>query len=325
MESKANFILIGVFVLVAIFGAVGFIAYISGRQFDQTYDEYLVEYHTPPRGISVGSEVRYNGLIMGEVTETALDPKNPSNVLVHIRVKSSTPVLKDTYAQNEPLGLTGLSYIQLFAGASAEPIVIPEGKELARIEGRGSQIDSLLGGSESVIDNVNQALTRAISVLGPEATEDFHGILANINTITGAIANSDLSEERLRSFLNTYEQTGRDISKAAKAFELTAQDISTLVKSDEVTVLLVEAEQTMKKAQATLDAYIILAESGGELSEELRRTIEQFSAAGLQDLNTVIADLRKLTSTLNEVGEDLKTNPVGFLAGQERETMELPQ
>lgn len=325
MESKANFALIGTFVLVSVFGIMAFIAYISGRQFDQTYNEYLVVYDTPPRGISVGSEVRYSGLIMGEVTETELDPQNPSNVLVRIRVKANTPVLKDTYAQIEPLGLTGLSYIQLFAGASTEPITTPGPRELARIRGLGSQIDTILGGSESVIDNVNLALARAVTVLGPEATEDFHGILANINTITQAVAGSDLSADRLEQFLVTYEQTGRDISTAALSVDATAKDISKLLQSDEVKTLLAQAETTLITAQTTLAAYTQLAQTGGELSEELRRTVEQFSTIGLQDLSIAIADLRSLIETLNRVGADLERNPIGFIVGQERETMELPQ
>jgi len=35
MESKANFAIIGAFVLVTLFGIVAFIAYISGKQFDE--------------------------------------------------------------------------------------------------------------------------------------------------------------------------------------------------------------------------------------------------------------------------------------------------
>jgi len=326
VESKANFALIGTFVLISIIGIVTFIAYISGRQFDQTYNEYVVVYDTPPRGISVGSEVRYNGLIMGEVTDTELDPQNPNNVFIRIRVKSSTPVLKDTYGQIEPLGLTGLSYIQLFAGGSSERIVLPSGRgEFAKIRGVGSQIDTLLGGSESVIDNVNLALSRTVAILGPEATEDFHGILANINTITSAIANSDISSQRLEQFLTTYEQTGRDISAAAVSVDGAAQDISKFLQSGELKAVLVEMETALLKTQATLDAYKVLAQDGTVLSEELRRTVEQFSTVGLQDLFVTLSDLRAFTETLNRVSDDLERNPLGFIVGQERETMELPQ
>ena len=120
MESKAHYALIGAFVLFAFFGVMAFLAYISGKQFDETFDEYLVVYDTPPRGISVGSEVRLSGLKMGEVVETELELKENGTVLVlvKIRVQENTPVYADTYGLLEPLGLTGLSYIQLLKGDS---------------------------------------------------------------------------------------------------------------------------------------------------------------------------------------------------------------
>ena len=86
MESKANYALIGVFVLIAFAGIMLFFAYVSGRQYDEEYNEYVVVYSVPPRGISVGSEVRFNGLKMGEVIKTRLDPTDPSKVLVRIKV-----------------------------------------------------------------------------------------------------------------------------------------------------------------------------------------------------------------------------------------------
>ena len=176
MESKAHYALIGAFVLFAFFGAMAFLAYISGKQFDEKYDEYVVVYDTPPRGVSVGSEVRLSGLKMGEVVETELELNENGTVLVlvKIRVQENTPVYADTYGLLEPLGLTGLSYIQLLKGNSDVRIPQSTGKEPARIEGRGSQLDNLLEGSDSVIDNVNIALSRAVKVLGPEATADFH-------------------------------------------------------------------------------------------------------------------------------------------------------
>lgn len=325
MESKANYALIGTFVLLALFGVVAFIAYISGKQFDEQYKEYVVVYNSPPRGISVGSEVRFNGLKMGEVTNTELNPENPNEVLVQIRVKTSTPVMQDTYGQNEPLGLTGLSYIQLFAGESTKPLVAKTKKDLPRIEGRASQIDYLLGGSESVIDNVNIALARAVDVLNEDAVEDFHQILANINEITSEVAKSDLSGPRIERFMSAIEQAANDVSIAALSVDQTAKDISVFLKREDLSRIFAKSEATLVEAQKTLRDYSVLAGKGGKLSDETMRAIEQLSATGLTDLSDSMAELKRLIATLNQVAQDLERDPRGFLAGSEREKMELPQ
>ena len=324
MESKANFAVIGAFLLVAVFGFVAFISYLSGRQFDQTYDEYIVVYTTPPRGIQVGSEVRYKEIKVGEVIETTLSD-DANSVFVHIRIKDKTPIFEHTYGQNEPLGLTGLSYIQLSKGDSTVPIVAAGPRELPRIEGRASQFDEILGGSESIIDNVNVALANASNVLNPEAAEDLHSILSNVNKITEAVANADLSNERVEKIMGAFEQAALDLSSASLAIEATAKDVSAVLTGEEVTRILVQAEKTLIAAERTFDEFTLLAQNGGALSDEAKRTLEQFSATGLQDMSLVIADLRTLVETLNRVSESLERSPVDFIVGQEKEITELPQ
>jgi len=326
MESKANFAVIGAFVLVTLFGFVAFIAYISGRQFDADYDRYIVEYITPPRGISVGSEVRFNGLKMGEVTKTILDKDDAGKVLVFIQIQADTPVHVDSYAQNEPLGLTGLSYIQLFAGPSGQRFHFDTlADEIPHIEGRGSTLDNLLGGSESVIDNVNLLLSRAVSILDPKAADDLHGVIANLNTITGKIAEIDMSSERVEEFMQVVEQAALDFSTASLAIDETAKDVSKLLEGDGVNNVLAQAEKSLKAAETALNEYTLLASDGRELSEEARQIIEQFSSTGLQDLSLAMADLKTLIDSLNRVSANLERSPLEFIVGQEKEIMELPQ
>jgi len=65
MENKANFALIGLFVLLAFAMSLCFIVWLSGAKFDQKFDEYEVSFQGAVRGLSQGSEVRFNGLKVG--------------------------------------------------------------------------------------------------------------------------------------------------------------------------------------------------------------------------------------------------------------------
>lgn len=326
MESKANYTLIGIFVLIALFSITSFTAYLSGRGLSEKLTDYIVVYTTPPRGISVGSEVRYNGLKMGEVTDTRLDPEDENRVLVHIRVKETTPVLQDTYGQLEPLGLTGLSYIQLFPGKSTKPIERQTMFGAApQISGRASQFDDLLGGSESVIENVNLALGRAASIMNPEATQNLHEILANINAITNTVAKSNLSDDRIETFMAAIETAAKDVSTAALAVDVTAKDISKFMNSGQIDTVLNNANQALVNADGVLSEYKALATHGVVMTDEATRMIEQFTATGLQDLSTSMTALRDLIETLSRITNDLERNPLAFVIGEKREVTELPQ
>ncbi len=326
MESKANYAVIGAFVLLTIIGMVAFIFYISGKQFDEEFDTYIVEFTTPPRGISVGSDVRFNGLKMGEVVKTKLDENDPNKVLVTIDVKKETPVHVDSFAQIEPLGLTGLSYIQLFAGKSGQRIDEQTlGSKIPHIIGHGSQIDNLLGGSESVLDNINVALSRASKAFTPEAIDDFHSILAHIDSITGRLSEADISGAKIDKLLGIIEQAGLDVSKASLETETAAKDISGFIKSEEMKAILSEIDQTLKTTNATLQEYQKLAKSSTALSDDALQTLEQFSTTGLQDLSVSMAELKALIETLNRISENLERNPAKFVAGEKREVTELPQ
>ena len=118
MENKAHYALIGTFVIVALFAIIGFVAWLSTAQFNQQLDEYEVTFNGAVRGLSQGSEVRFNGLKVGEVSRLRLDPQNSNSVLVDIEVANDTPVDTKSFARLEPLGLTGLNYCLLYTSPS---------------------------------------------------------------------------------------------------------------------------------------------------------------------------------------------------------------
>jgi len=188
MENKAHYALIGMFVLMFFLAVIAAILWLSNSQFDKQFDNYEVSFNGPVRGLSQGSEVRFNGLKVGEVTRLGLDPQDANVVISEIQVVSNTPVDTKSYARLEPLGLTGLSYIQIFSGGEDFPLLndLP-GRGPKRIEGQISQLDTFLDGGGSVIDNASIALKRVNAVLADDAIRDFHGILENIEYITANI------------------------------------------------------------------------------------------------------------------------------------------
>jgi len=149
METRAHHILIGLFVLLACLGAMLFGLWFTKPQHGDGARHYQVVFNESVRGLSVGSRVEYNGIVVGDVTALDLNPANPSQVLARIRVRGNDLVRQDTVATLATQGLTGQAIIQLSGGAGdssvlkssdgQDPIIAARVSSVARLMDQGEQ------------------------------------------------------------------------------------------------------------------------------------------------------------------------------------------
>ena len=325
MENRAHYALIGTFVLVALFAIIAFVAWLSSAQFDQQFDEYEVTFNGAVRGLSQGSEVRFNGLKVGEVRRLRLDPQNSSAVLVDIQVTNDTPVDTKSFARLEPLGLTGLNYIQVFAGGGDTDLMrsLPD-NEPRRIEGQMSQLDTFLDDGGSVIESVQMALNRVNVVMSNDAIEDFQSILSNINTITDNLRDADIDQDLLNDTLVAIEKAAKDVSKAALEVDTTAKEFDALLEND-VKSVIARAEVSMAELDKALGSIGTAADGTGGLITDSRDAINRISNSGLTDIEETIDAIRRMVIALGRVADSIEQNPRQFIIGTEKEVVELPQ
>ncbi len=325
MESKAHYALIGIFVFISFVLAICFVAWLSNAQFDQQFENYEVTFNGPVRGMSQGSEVRFNGLRVGEVTKLSLDPNDSSSVVASIQVTSDTPVHTNSYAQLEPLGLTGQNYIQIFSGGEDFPLLrdLP-GRDTYRIPGRMSQIDSFVEGGSSVIESAQFALGRVNAVLSEEAIDDFHGILANINTLSGKLAEAEIDSDLVSRVLVSFEAAAIDVSAASKAVDAAASEMQGLVKTD-VRAFIERAEKSLTEVDSALSSFTGFADGGRKLTVDASDAINRLSNSGITDIEETTDALRQLMITLNRIADGIDQNPTGFIVGTKKQKVELPQ
>ncbi len=326
MENKANYALIGSFVLVALVATVGFILWLTGSEFDQKFDEYQVAFQGPVRGLSPGSEVRFNGIGVGEVTAIRLDREDPNTVLADIRIDANTPVDTKSYAALEPLGLTGLNYLQIFAGGEEFPLIkdMPGGRDARRIEGRADQLSSILEGGGSVVEQAQIALKRVNDILSDEAIADVQGTLRNINRITAELDFSDLDMENVNGLVSDARTTVRKVGNMADAARETLESVDAVIETD-VPVLLTRIETTMGEVDETLNAFEGTASQANELIVDTRDAVNRLSNSGLTDLEETVDAIRRLVLSLGRVADAMEQSPLEFISGTEADTVELPQ
>lgn len=325
MESKAHYALIGVFVLLFFVMGIAFVAWLSNAQFDKQFDDYEVVFSGPVRGLSEGSEVRYNGLRVGEVTSLSLDPNDNNSILILIQVNSDTPVNTNSYAQLEPLGLTGLNYIQIFSGGDDFPLLKDfPGRGPQRIPGKMSQLDSFVEGGTSVIEGAQRALSRINTVMTEESIADFHAILGNLNVMTKKISEADIDPDLINRVLLSFETAAIDVSSAAEAVDSAAVATDVLMKS-EAPELLKRAQQSLVEVDKTLASVQVLSGDASDTAEDMSDAINRLSRSGFTDLEETTDALRRIMLTLERITDKLEQNPAQFIAGEKKAKVELPQ
>ena len=189
METKANYVMIGAATVIGAVLIMIFAIWLASGDIRHGFNEYDVVFDDPVRGLSEGGEVRFNGIKVGEVDSLRIDPDNTNRVIARIKVSSDVPVKTDSNAQLEPIGLTGVTLIQLSAGSADAQLLRPGfGGPPPRIRGRGSQIDILFERSEDIALRASEAMAAVRDLLTDENIQKVTDILNNLDHVSAQLA-----------------------------------------------------------------------------------------------------------------------------------------
>ncbi len=230
MESRVNYIIVGIFVVLFSIGVLAF-AFWLGKYGDEGEYVFYKAYMTESvSGLSREATVKYRGVDVGIVDKIAIDKENSEQILLVLKVKKETPVKEDMHVTMKFYGLTGLAFIEIAGGSSEAALVTAEGDEMpvinaapsvfARLDeslsGLAGKLDSTLGGidkllSKKNIDNFEQAIANIRDI-----SDDFKSYQSGIKTM---IDNGVIMEEEIIAASNKVSDASDSVEAAALAFE----------------------------------------------------------------------------------------------------------
>ena len=223
METKANYVLIGAATVVGALLIMLFAMWISTGELRRGFNVYDVVFDDPVRGLTEGGEVRFNGIKVGEVESLRIDPDNTNRVIARIRVSSDVPVKANSEAQLEPIGLTGVTLIQLSAGSADAELLRPGfAGPPPRIQGRGSQIDVIVARGEEVALRASEAMAAVRDLLTDENIERVTRIVRNLERVSEQLAAQD-------SVVTQSGHAAREIAALARQMQTDLADLDEAV------------------------------------------------------------------------------------------------
>lgn len=301
MSQETNYFRIGIFILVAIaILAGGLIIFGVGKFFEpRIYMETYV--NTTVQGVEVGSPVKFRGVMIGRVqsvgfTMMEYEGKKQSNYYNYVVLgmeitkevfpdmfeENLTPLLEKAIAKGlrmriEPLGITGMSYIEMdYVDPKQFPVLSIDWTP------RTYYVPSAPGQLTNILDSVNSMMRDIESFNLGGIAEKTNDLLDNLNqAITGA---------QFGKLSSDMQSLIADLKKAiaeAQVAELSA-DTKTLLQS---------SSEAAKKLEAIM------------------QNVEPVSRMGAKDLQATLDNLRVITENLTAFSAAVRQNPARLIWG----------
>ena len=311
METRANYALIGAFVLMAVAAVIGFALWLGSSQFNRDYAQYDVIFPGPVT-LEEGASVRYIGIKVGEVESVRIDRRDASMVRARLRVDRTTPVKSDSTAIIDFAGITGVTFVQINAGSDeAGPLLPQPYEDIPVIAADETPLAALFDGGAQVMAQAGVTMEQLSGLMTEENVTAFSEIIVNVRDITAALSEDDkaLLQQSLTT-LASLERAGDNLSKASTDITSVASSVDAELASlnAELKALVAElnlatgdASATLTESRKAIAAATTLVEGGAS------NTVTQTSLAA-QELRVLIARLDRLT-------RDIEQNPQGLVVG----------
>ena len=334
METRANYLLVGSFVLALTAGLIGFVIWLAKVQFDTQFARYDIYFESSVTGLPVGGQVKYRGITVGEVISISIDPTDVTRVLVTIEVEADTPVREDTVATLSLLSFaSGALFVQLAGGTHGAPaLVAKEGERLPVIKSEPLAFDKLIGSVDEILievadllnDENRQAISETLKNVAiitaalAERRDDLDQLIADASAMTSSLRGAAESVESLANRLDsTIASVVEQTEAVLEAFEEVARDMSGVIEENAGSI-----EKTIGDLRAMADGLRELSKEAKALVAENRGPIRDFTETGLYELSTLLTEARELVVSFKRVATEVERDPARFLFGDQQQGYE---
>ncbi len=186
METKANYLMIGGFVLGVLALAFVFIFWMSN--FGGGGKRYYIVFESSVAGLTTGSSVGFNGIRVGEVQSFALDPQDARKVQVLISVRDDTPVRENSHATIQSMGLTGGSGVQITPGSPDSPFLVATADNpIPAIQADSGSGQGVFEAGSAALNNANVFISK-LNALIDQNEKSINTTMTNVEQFTTMLA-----------------------------------------------------------------------------------------------------------------------------------------
>jgi phospholipid/cholesterol/gamma-HCH transport system substrate-binding protein len=311
METRANYAVIGAFVILATLAVAAFVLWLGQSEFQRDFKSYDIVFEGPV-SLEDGAAVRYIGIKVGEVSTVRIDRADPSKVRARIRIDRETPVKTDSTASIQLAGITGVTFVQLSAGSATSRLLEARaGEPVPVIKAEKTQLDQLVAGGAQVLGQANDVMERMNQLLTDENIDSISKSLRNFETITTKLAEDDGLIDRATTVMTKVSSATDELGAAANSVATLSTNANGRVTTlgEELDTVLVEARNVVASANAVMA-------QGNETMSLVNGLLAGPATGAVEDSRMAAQDLRILISRLDRLARDIEQSPQSLLVGE---------
>lgn len=280
METKTNYTVVGIAVLVLMVGLLSAMLWLSVGFNQKKYSIYAVYMHEAASGLSQDAPVKYNGVQVGYVRQIKLNQNDPRQVEILLDIEQGTPITTSTSATLNSQGITGVTYIGLSASTpDLTPLKKMQDEPYPVIPTKPSvfnQLDAIL---KKVSEDVSHVSEEAKLILNEENARNVKGILANFNKFSAVLAHN---EKNINVLMTNLSKTSHNFPQ-----------------------MLAELREGITKFNAMTETLSI---SG-------KNTLDKLSQEALPPAILLLRKLNAISANLERVSDEMRQNPAVIIRG----------
>lgn len=295
METKANYVAVGIFTLVMLLAAFGFVYWTAGTG-GGDFATLRVKIPGSASGLGRGSAVLFNGVKVGDVTRIFIDVNDPTVALADTKIDRLTPITKSTIADVGLAGLTGQASIELKGGVVGEENLLA----VAEANGTVAEITANPSALGNILQLAQNFLTRADGVLS--GVEDFVNDVKTplVATVENAQKFSEAlgrNSDNIDQFLASVGDLSKTLSGVSGRLDSTlaaAEDLLKAVDREKVTTIVNNVEtftNDLKGASDNLETVM----SGVDKAVTSITALSQSATGTLSKVDGIVASVDPAT------------------------------
>lgn len=295
MENRAYALAAGLFTLLLGAGVVIAAMWFSGTTTATV--SYVLESRHPVNGLNVQAPVRLRGVEVGKVESIDFAAADPRLILIHITVKSGTPLTRGTVARLGSQGVTGLAFVMLEDDGSKPEALPPSDDKSSRIPVQQAFLDELSGSGRELVADIGRVAQQLNALLSEKNQTQMMRTLTHIETAAAQLA-----------------ALAGDVRPGARVLPaLTADASKTLQRTD---TLIGNLNTLALQLTQRVDALDRIAKSAGQVGTAAQTVADGVAAESLPRINALIEDLAQNSRNLNRMLIEFNARPETLLFGR---------
>ncbi|MFD2056000.1 MlaD family protein [Mesorhizobium calcicola] len=318
METRANYVIVGIFTLAAILAAFAFVYWTAaiGDKGETT----LLRVRIPgsASGLGRGSFVLFNGVKVGDVRRVYIDVDNPTVAIADTEIDRLTPITKSTQADIGLAGLTGQANIEL-KGADRKEVKL---LDQAEKEGKVAEIVANPSAVTNLLQTAQNIFTRADKVLSELEgfTRDVRGPLTqtvkNAQTFSDALAKNSDGIDKFLSSVSALSDELKGVSGKLDGTLKAAEGLLNAVDKDQIKSIVANVNTVtgnLKETSRQLDGVIKNVDTAvGSVNDFAKRTQGTLAKVdGVLDgidpaqVRSALANIQKASENADKAAADI--------------------